>query len=108
MFTSQMALLGFFSDSSFLLPHDKYSRLSIVRERESAHGGGTREDRSTINFDHVQVQTPASALSIALCPSGKGLRTLKSRLSLLLAIINFKGLLHLTVSRDQIISLTKG
>ena len=31
-------------------------------ERESAHGGVTRSDRSTINFGHVQVRTPAACM----------------------------------------------
>ena len=39
---------------SFYLPNDKYSPWCTCRnalcERESAHGGGTWEDRSTINF----------------------------------------------------------
>ena len=30
-------------------------RMTTGIVRESAHGGGTREDRSTINFGHVQV-----------------------------------------------------
>ena len=37
----------------------------IVRKRESAHGGGTQEDRSTVNFGLVLVQT------LAACVPGK-------------------------------------
>ena len=41
--------------------------------RESAHGGDTQEDRSTINFGRVEPWPPAgqaSASSFALSPSG--------------------------------------
>ena len=53
---------------SFYLPSDKYSRWSTqwqaLRERECTWWG-TQEDRSTINFGCVQVQTPAA------CAAGK-------------------------------------
>ena len=35
----------------------------IVRERESTHGRGTREDRSTINFGCIQVWTPSTGVA---------------------------------------------
>ena len=54
----------------FTLEHMK---TGIVRE--SAHGRGTREDCSTVNFGRVRAWTPPavwqeSALSILLCPLG--------------------------------------
>ena len=35
---------------------------SIMRERECIWGEGTQEDRSSINFDCVQVGTPAACV----------------------------------------------
>ena len=35
----------------------------IVCERESAHGGGTQEDMSTMNFGHVWVLTQAASVA---------------------------------------------
>ena len=88
-FDPQMALLGFYHDSSlftskwkvFMLEHITTGIVCVcvcVRERERERERmcwGTPGDRSTKIFGHVQVRTrpPAwqgIAISIALCPSG--------------------------------------
>ena len=51
----------FTKNNLFYLFHDKspVSRVTLSHwERESAHGWGTREDRSTKTFGHFQVRTP--------------------------------------------------
>ena len=62
-----MVLLGFYNDSSFFhLPLTSIhagARDDRHCERENAHGGGTREDRSTTNFGHVRVQIPATGVA---------------------------------------------
>ena len=66
-FTSQMALLGFYHVSSLFT-----SAVTSIHARaygnrycgrESAHGSGTWEFRSTVNFGRVRVQTPASCIA---------------------------------------------
>jgi len=74
-----MALLGFFHASSLFVSYMQVNwqgQENEPSERESPHGGGTREDRSTKNLwscPGFEPQPPvwqASALSIALCPLG--------------------------------------
>ena len=82
-FASHMALLGFYHDSSlFTSPVTSThagARDNRHCERDSVHGRGTQEDRSTINFGHVQIRTLADCVAsecfihcamryTALCP----------------------------------------
>ena len=51
-------MLGFYHDSSLFTSPVKVFMMGHMMtgiERESAHGEGTREDRSTVNFGRVWV-----------------------------------------------------
>ena len=65
-FASEVALLGFYNDSSLFTSPMTSTHHWVCDDRhcvrESAHGGGTQEDRRTIKFGHLQVRTPATCV----------------------------------------------